>query len=256
MGGHGGRQVRRHALRSSSEVLFMARLRPGCQSTGQRPLPVPAGTSVALAPRGSGCSSSSSKGSATPPTPGRPASPDPNPPRFGRPPGPRAVREPTPTPPPCYIRDLLARKRVIDMPGARQLKPMDMVAVLNGSGEPEIQAGDVGAIVELLPPDGLEVEFPGRDGRTRHIARSPPATCSFSIASGRASPDDAGAHSRAAPSGDFVLRDGRGSARSTRERSGRMAMSTTIVSHPIPWCVPPSSSWSQPDCWGREGQGS
>ena len=55
------------------------------------------------------------------------------------------------------------------MTGARQLKPMDVVAVLNGSGEPEIQAGDVGAIVELLPPDGLEVEFLSRDGRTRHI---------------------------------------------------------------------------------------
>lgn len=43
------------------------------------------------------------------------------------------------------------------------------VAVLNGSGEPEIQAGDVGTIVELFPPDGLEVEFPSRDGRTRHV---------------------------------------------------------------------------------------
>ena len=55
------------------------------------------------------------------------------------------------------------------MTGAQQLKLMDMVAVLNGSGEPEIQAGDVGTIVELLPPDGLEVEFLSRDGRTRHI---------------------------------------------------------------------------------------
>ena len=43
------------------------------------------------------------------------------------------------------------------------------VAVLNGSGEPEIQAGDVGTIVELFPPDSLEVEFLSRDGRTRHI---------------------------------------------------------------------------------------
>ena len=55
------------------------------------------------------------------------------------------------------------------MTGAQQLKLMDMVAVLNGSGEPEILAGDVGTVVELLPPDGLEVEFLSRDGRTRHI---------------------------------------------------------------------------------------
>ena len=51
----------------------------------------------------------------------------------------------------------------------RQLKLLDMVAVLNGSGEPEIQAGDVGTIVELFPPDSLEVEFLSRDGRTRHV---------------------------------------------------------------------------------------
>ena len=44
-----------------------------------------------------------------------------------------------------------------------------MVAVLNGSGAPDIRAGDVGTVVELLPPDGLEVEFLSRDGRTRHI---------------------------------------------------------------------------------------
>ena len=44
-----------------------------------------------------------------------------------------------------------------------------MVAVLNGSGEPNIRIGDVGTVVELLPPDGLEVEFLSRDGRTRHV---------------------------------------------------------------------------------------
>ena len=55
------------------------------------------------------------------------------------------------------------------MTGPRRLKLMDMVAMLNGSGEPEIQAGDVGTVVELLPPDGLEVEFLSRDGRTRHV---------------------------------------------------------------------------------------
>ena len=51
----------------------------------------------------------------------------------------------------------------------RPLKLLDMVAVLRNSNDPEIHAGDVGTVVELLPPDGLEVEFVRRDGRTRHI---------------------------------------------------------------------------------------
>ena len=55
------------------------------------------------------------------------------------------------------------------MAKARQLKLLDMVAVLHGSIDPEIHAGDVGTVVELLPPDALEVEFLSRDGRTRHI---------------------------------------------------------------------------------------
>ena len=44
-----------------------------------------------------------------------------------------------------------------------------MVAVLNASDDPSIHAGDVGTVVELLPPDGLEVEFLARDGQTRHV---------------------------------------------------------------------------------------
>ena len=56
-----------------------------------------------------------------------------------------------------------------DVITARRLALLDMVAVLNGSGDPEIRAGDVGTAVELLPPDGVEVEFLSRDGRTRHI---------------------------------------------------------------------------------------
>ena len=55
------------------------------------------------------------------------------------------------------------------MTKARQLNLLDMVAVLNSSGEPEVHAGDVGTVVELLSPDGLEVEFLSRDGRTRHV---------------------------------------------------------------------------------------
>ena len=55
------------------------------------------------------------------------------------------------------------------MSKARQLKLLDMVAVLNSSSDPEIHAGDVGTVVELLPHDGLEVEFLNRDGWTRHV---------------------------------------------------------------------------------------
>ena len=55
------------------------------------------------------------------------------------------------------------------MTKARRAKPLDMVAVLNSSGEPEVHAGDVATVVELLSPDGLEVEFLSRDGRTRHV---------------------------------------------------------------------------------------
>ena len=55
------------------------------------------------------------------------------------------------------------------MTAARRLELLDMVAVLNGSGDPEVRAGDVGTVVELLPPDSVEVEFLSRDGRTRHL---------------------------------------------------------------------------------------
>ena len=55
------------------------------------------------------------------------------------------------------------------MANARQLKLLDMVAVLHSSRDPEIRAGDVGTVVELLPRDALEVEFLSRYGRTRHI---------------------------------------------------------------------------------------
>lgn len=52
----------------------------------------------------------------------------------------------------------------------RQPKLLDLVAVTNcPAGEP-IEIGDVGTVMELLPPDGLEVEFLDRDGRTRCVA--------------------------------------------------------------------------------------
>jgi len=47
---------------------------------------------------------------------------------------------------------------------------LDVVAVLHTAGQSDLEAGDVGTVVELLPPDGLEVEFLDRDGRTRCIA--------------------------------------------------------------------------------------
>ena len=58
---------------------------------------------------------------------------------------------------------------MIDVIRARPPKLLDIVAVLNGSSEPQVQVGDVGTVVEVLPPDGLEVEFLSRDGRTRHV---------------------------------------------------------------------------------------
>lgn len=56
------------------------------------------------------------------------------------------------------------------MSQARQPQLLDIVAVLNDSGQPDVEVGDVGTIVEVLPPDGLEVEFLDRDGRTRCVA--------------------------------------------------------------------------------------
>ena len=53
---------------------------------------------------------------------------------------------------------------------SRQPKLLDLVAVVNQPSEADVQVGDVGTVVELLPPDGLEVEFLDRDGRTRALA--------------------------------------------------------------------------------------
>jgi len=51
----------------------------------------------------------------------------------------------------------------------RQPKLLDLVAALNNSADQGIEIGDVGTVVEVLPPDGLEVEFVNRDGRTERI---------------------------------------------------------------------------------------
>ncbi len=53
---------------------------------------------------------------------------------------------------------------------SRTPRLLDVVAVLEPPEGVDVQSGDVGTVVELLPPDGLEVEFLDRDGRTRCLA--------------------------------------------------------------------------------------
>lgn len=59
------------------------------------------------------------------------------------------------------------------MAGNQQPELFDLVAVTAPSGVPELGVGDVGTVVELLPPDGVEVEFLTRDGRTRYVGGLP-----------------------------------------------------------------------------------
>lgn len=47
---------------------------------------------------------------------------------------------------------------------------LDLVAILKRLPDADVEVGDVGTVVELLPPDGLAVEFLDRDGRTRCLA--------------------------------------------------------------------------------------
>jgi hypothetical protein len=46
---------------------------------------------------------------------------------------------------------------------------LDLVAVLRCPEGADVAVGDVGTVVELLPPDGVEVEFVDREGRTRCV---------------------------------------------------------------------------------------
>ena len=46
----------------------------------------------------------------------------------------------------------------------------NIVAVLHSPAGGPVDVGDVGTVVEVLPPDGLEVEFLDRTGRTRAVA--------------------------------------------------------------------------------------
>jgi hypothetical protein len=56
-------------------------------------------------------------------------------------------------------------------PRAPQL--LDLVAVLQPPPNTEVTVGDVGTVVELLPPDGLEVEFLDRNGKTLSVTALP-----------------------------------------------------------------------------------
>jgi hypothetical protein len=53
---------------------------------------------------------------------------------------------------------------------ARYPKLLDLVAIVNRPADANVEVGDVGTVVELLPPDGVEVEFLDREGRTRTLA--------------------------------------------------------------------------------------
>ncbi len=55
----------------------------------------------------------------------------------------------------------------------RQPKVLDLVAVTHCPPAADVQVGDVGTVVELLPPDAAEVELLDRDGRTRCITTLP-----------------------------------------------------------------------------------
>ena len=52
----------------------------------------------------------------------------------------------------------------------RRPKWLDLIAVLNHPPDTAVEIGDVGTVVAVLPPDGLEVEFLDRNGRTRGLA--------------------------------------------------------------------------------------
>ena len=55
----------------------------------------------------------------------------------------------------------------------RKPEVLDVVAVLKPPTGSSVEIGDVGTVVETLPPDGIEVEFLDRDGRTRCVATLP-----------------------------------------------------------------------------------
>ena len=56
------------------------------------------------------------------------------------------------------------------MISSRRPTLLDPIAVLKRPPDVDVEVGDVGTVVELLPPDGLKVEFLDRNGRTRCLA--------------------------------------------------------------------------------------
>ncbi len=52
-------------------------------------------------------------------------------------------------------------------------KLLDLVVVLSPPSAFAVEVGDVGTVVEVLPPDGVEVEFLDHGGRTRCVATLP-----------------------------------------------------------------------------------
>jgi hypothetical protein len=48
----------------------------------------------------------------------------------------------------------------------QSIKMFDVVALLEDVPEEGLRRGDMGTVVEVLPPDGYEVEFSNRDGET------------------------------------------------------------------------------------------
>jgi hypothetical protein len=47
---------------------------------------------------------------------------------------------------------------------------LDIVAVQNDIGETDVEIDHFGSVVEVLPPDGVEVQFLDCEGRTRCVA--------------------------------------------------------------------------------------
>ena len=58
------------------------------------------------------------------------------------------------------------RKEHVPMSNPRKPQVLDLVAVLHGRNDRNVEVGDVGTVVEVLPPDGTEVEFLDRAGKT------------------------------------------------------------------------------------------
>jgi hypothetical protein len=52
------------------------------------------------------------------------------------------------------------------MTQSREPKLLDLVVMLKPSPDADVEVGDVGTVVERLPPDGVDVEFLDRNGRT------------------------------------------------------------------------------------------